>query len=252
MRILLFSMATMMLTLTGCSSVGVYNLHQHGPAVSSVPRTIFVQPYSIRSGALHLGPRPPAETARLGREIQASLADRTSRETTRHAASSQVLPAGRIPAAGNWLVRGEIVHVDQGSRAKRAVVGLGAGRTEFRTIISVFAVEGGGARKILSFRTRGSSGMEPGAALGLATGGASLVGTAAGALAGSLPGVSSDVDRTAYETSAVLSTYLAQNGLLSPERQMIRPNFAGQVPSSFNPQRALPAPVRDAMDSRSE
>lgn len=249
MRIFLSLVGAAALTLTGCSSVGVYQLHQHKPVVTAAPRTIFVQPYAIRSGALQLGDRPAAETARLGREIQKSLADRTAREATRHAAAAKVLPAGRTPAPGNWLIRGEIVQVDQGSRAMRAVVGLGAGRTHFRTNVSVFAVDGGGMRKILSFRTRGSSGMEPGAALGVATGGASLVGTAAGTLAGSLPGVSSDVDRTAYETAAVLSTYLANQGLLGKSRQRVTPNFAGHVPSSFNARRALPTPVRDAMDS---
>lgn len=249
MRISLFLLGAMALSLAGCSSVGVYNLHQHGPAATAAPRSVFVQPYAIRSGALSLGDRPAAETARLGREIQKALADRTVRETRRHAAPAAVLAAGRAPAPGTWLVRGEIVQVDQGSRAMRAVVGLGAGRTHFRTNVSVFAVDGGGMRKILSFRTRGSSGMEPGAALGVATGGASLVGTAAGTLAGSLPGVSSDVDRTAYETAAVLSTYLANQGLLGKSRQRVTPNFAGQVPSSFNARRALPTPVRDAMDS---
>lgn len=250
MRIFLFLLGAMALSLTGCSSVGVYKLHQHSPAATAAPRSVLVQPFMIRPGALNLGDRPAAETARLAREIQKSLADRTVRETRRHAAPASVLEAGRVPAAGTWLVRGEIVQVDQGSRAMRAVVGLGAGRTYFRTNVSVFAVNGGGMRKILSFRTRGSSGMEPGAALGVVTGGASLVGTAAGTLAGSLPGVSSDVDRTAYETAAVLSTYLANHGLLGKSRQKVTPNFAGRVPSSFNVRRALPTPVRDAMDPR--
>ncbi|GAT34371.1 hypothetical protein TSACC_22796 [Terrimicrobium sacchariphilum] len=249
MRYFLSLASVMVLTLTGCSSVGVYQLHQHKPAARTAPRTIFIQAYTIQPGALQLGDRPAAETARLGRDIQTSLASRTSREVSRHAAPAMVAAGGTIPAPGNWLIRGEIVQVDQGSRAKRAVVGLGAGRTHFRTNVSVFAVESGGMRRILSFRTRGSSGMEPGAALGVATGGASLVGTAAGTLAGSLPGVSSDVDRTAYETAAVLSTYLANQGLLSRSRQQVTPNFAGQVPSGFNVRRALPTPVRDAMDS---
>ncbi len=161
MRILLSLVGAMVLTLTGCSSVGVYQLHQHKPVATAAPRTIFVQPYTIRPGSLQLGDRPASETARLGREIQTALATRTVREVNRHAAASKVLPAGRTPAPGNWVIRGEIVQVDQGSRAKRAVVGLGAGRTHFRTNVSVFAVDGGGMRKILSFRTRGSSGWNP-------------------------------------------------------------------------------------------
>jgi hypothetical protein len=92
--------------------------------------------------------------------------------------------------------------------------------------------------------------MEPGVALGLATGG---VGTAmSAASAGStlvlngLPGVSTDIDRTSYEIAAVISAYLERNGLLDPSRRAIQPNMKGQMPSTLNPNRAIPAPLRSA------
>ncbi|MDX2079993.1 MAG: DUF4410 domain-containing protein [Terrimicrobiaceae bacterium] len=239
-------LALFVVVLSGCSSTGVYDLRKSAGPVSRAPRTIFVEPFSVRTKALNLGERSASEKAALGREISRNLADRTALEIRRYAAPSQVLPVGRVPAVGTWLVRGEILKVDQGSRALRTGVGLGMGRTEFRTRVSVSEVRPDGLRKLLTFRTTGTSGLEPGAALGVATG-AGAVQVAGGALMGSLAGVSSDVDRTAYEIAAVLSSYLSRNRLLSPDRTPLTPNMAGELPTTINPRRILPAPVRDQL-----
>lgn len=233
------------LALAGCSSVGVSDLQKSGKRVTVAPTRILIEPFAIRPGALNLGERSQAEKQELGREIVRSLAERTAGEVQRYAARSSVLAAGQQPAPGTWVVRGEILKVDQGSRALRAGVGLGMGRTHFHTRVQVLAVQPGGATRLLTFRTTGSSGLEPGAALGVATGGATLVGTGASLAMGSLAGVSSDIDRTAFETAAVLSSYLARNGLLDPSRRAQNPNMAGQLPSGINTRRILPAPVRD-------
>jgi hypothetical protein len=232
--------------LTGCSSTGVYNLQKRGAPVSVAPRVIFVSPFTVRTDALQLGERTRAEKAALGREISAALARRTASEVRRYAAPASVLAAGRNPGAGTWQVRGEILKVDQGSRALRAGVGLGAGRTEFRTRVTVSEISRDGSRTILTFRTTGVSGLEPGAALGV-VGGAGAAQVAGGALLGSMSGVGTDIDRTAHEIAAVLSAYLSRNGLLSRSRPALTPNMAGQLPSTMNTRRVIPAPVRDVI-----
>lgn len=195
-----------------------------------------------------LGERTTAQKQALGREIVFNLAKQTSREVKRSAAPSVVLAPGRIPPAGSWLVTGEILKVDQGSRALRAGVGLGMGGTTFQTRVRVFAVGAQQSTQILSFRTTGRSGLEPGVALGVATGGVSLVGTSAGLATGSLAGVNSDIERTAFETAAVLSSYLASNGLLDSARRVEVPRMTGHVPTSVNTRRMIPGPIRDHVD----
>lgn len=240
----LFALAA--LALSGCSSAGVYNLQKRGVPISAAPRMIFVAPFTVRTDALQLGERSRAEKAALGRQISTNLARRTAGEVRRYAAPSSVIAAGRSPGAGTWQVRGEILKVDQGSRALRAGIGLGAGRTEFRTRVTVSEISRDGARTILTFRTTGVSGLEPGAALGV-VGGAGAAQVAGGALLGGMSGVGTDIDRTAHEIAAVLSAYLSRNGLLSRSRPALTPNMAGQLPSAVNTRRVLPAPVRDAI-----
>jgi hypothetical protein len=237
-------LAFVSLFLNACSSVGVYDLHKSGTKVSTAPRLILVEPFRVKTSNLHLGKRTPAEKSALGHEISKSLARRTSGKIRRYAAPSVVTSPGRTPATGTWLVQGQILKVDQGSRALRAGVGLGAGRTYFRTQVTVTEVSSSGARRLLTFRTTGHSGLEPGAALGV-IGGAGAAKTAGGMLFGSLAGVNSDIDRTAFEIAATLSAYLSRLGLLDPTRQALAPNMAGRTPSTFNSRRMLPAAIRE-------
>ncbi|MFM8459562.1 MAG: DUF4410 domain-containing protein [Planctomycetia bacterium] len=239
-------LALAVLALAGCSSTSVYNLQKSGAPVATAPRLIFVSPFAVRAEVLHLGERSRAEKAQLGAAISAGLASITASELQRYAAPSAVLTAGRSPGAGTWHIRGEILKVDQGSRALRTAIGFGIGRTQLRTRVTVTEIRADGPRTILTFRTTGSSGLEPGVAFGV-VGGASAAKTAGGALLGSMAGVSSDMDRTAHEIAAVLSAYLSRNGLLSPSRQALTPNIAGQLPTTINACRIVPAPVRHGL-----
>lgn len=208
---------------------------------------ILVAPFNVRTEVLQLGERSRSEKAALGREISDNLARRSVSEIQRYAAPAALLTGGRSVGTGVWVVRGDILEVDQGSRALRAGVGLGLGQTRFRTRVTVTEVGPGGARTLLTFRTTGTSGLEPGAALGV-IGGVGAVQTAGSLALAGLPGVSTDIDRTAYEIAAVLSAYLSRNGLLDPSRQAVAPNFAGQIPTTVNPRRIVPAPVRNAIN----
>jgi len=242
--------AAAVVLLSSCSSVSVYNLQKKDVRLTQRPTQIFVEPFAAPLRAFHLGNRTPAEKSVLRDEIVKNLAHSTAGQLRTHAARASVMRTSQQLTPGSWLVRGEILKVDQGSRALRAVVGLGVGRTAMRTRVTVYAVTSVGLVPLLRFHTTGASGMEPGVALGVATGGvgtAVSAASAAGSLVmSSLPGVSSDIDRTAYEISAVVSVYLQNNGLLESSRTAISPNLRGQLPTTVNLNRAVPAPLRSS------
>src|SRR6202035_1685460 len=61
--------------------------------------------------------------------------------------SKSVVPASRQnnlghTRAGVWLITGQFVRVDQGSRALRGLIGLGAGGTKMETIVRVYDLSG--------------------------------------------------------------------------------------------------------------
>ena len=246
-RVLPFALAGA-LALSSCSSVGIYAVQKHGARVWQAPSRILVEPFSAPLSAFSLGERTAAEKSILRDEIVAVLASGTASQLRVHAADADVVRTPGQIRPGAWLIRGEIRRVDQGSRALRATVGFGAGRTEMRTRVTVYNVTSAGLLPLIRFNTTGNSGMEPGAALGIATGGVGTAVAAAGAagsvVLSSLPGVSSDIDRTSYEIAAVLSAYLQRNGLLDSRRVAIQPNMRGRAPSTLNLNRAVPAPLR--------
>ena len=232
------------LGLCSCSSVGIYSLENRSAAPVQAPSRILVEPFSAPLSAFQLGERTAREKSVQRDEIVQNLARSTASQIRTHAADSAVLRSSQQVVPGAWIVRGQITRVDQGSRALRAGIGLGMGRTEMRTRVSFYRVTTSGLAPLIRFNTTGTSGLEPGAALGLATGGVGTAMTVANAGVRSLPGVSTDIDRTSYEIAAVLSVYLERHGLLGRSRQAIHPRMKGQLPTMINLDRAIPAPLR--------
>jgi hypothetical protein len=73
------------------------------------------------------------------------------------------LPPGAAPPASGWLVRGDIVSVDPGNRAERAVVGFGAGQATAEVQVEVDRLEPGRQVPVMRFGTQSDSGKAPGA-----------------------------------------------------------------------------------------
>jgi hypothetical protein len=124
-------------------------------------------------------------------------------------------PAALSPAKA-WLVTGEFLRVNQGSRALRAAVGFGLGGTKVETVVTVYDLSGPEPRPFLKFVTSGGSNAQPGAAVGLVAPNYYLM--ALDVVGKGLPGLSADVIRTSRQIVAVLSEYMAQEGFLSPSK----------------------------------
>lgn len=156
------------------------------------PQVIVVQDFAVWPGEVKLdagisgtidetlrGNSLPPRTDQerdVGRQVANALADKLVIEI--HDMGFQALRgAGLPPGAANGLViSGQFVGIDQGSRAERVAIGLGAGRSDVRVRAQVFAI-GAGARTLVDE-------IEVDAKSGLAPGMAETMG--AGALAGHL------------------------------------------------------------------
>src|SRR5690606_37626102 len=99
-----------------------------------------------------------------------------------------------------WLVTGRFLRVNQGSRAMRMTVGLGAGGSKVETRVVVYDLSGETPRAILTFETTGGSNAAAGAIFNLNPW---IAGASAAGLA--LSGLSYDAVRTSREVTAMLS-----------------------------------------------
>ena len=101
--------------------------------------------------------------------------------------------------------------MNQGSRALRAFVGFGAGRTKLETIVHVYDLQAGySGMPFMSFTTSGGSGAMPGALASIGPIGAVVKG-----VAGAAKGLTQDTARTSREITAQLSEYMYRSGWIS-------------------------------------
>ena len=143
----------------------------------------------------------------------------------RLASHKSVLPRGNY-----WLVTGEFLRVNQGSRLLRSTVGLGAGGTKMETRIVVYNLAGKVPKEFLRFQTTGGSNISQGIG-GIATlpfNGPMAFTSLFNAIDGVRSGVSFDTTRTAHEIAATLSDYLKTNKFPS-DRRLISPKKLGAL-----------------------
>lgn len=140
--------------------------------------------------------------------------------------NAENVPRG-TPVSGNvMIIDGQFLSADEGNRARRLIIGFGAGASSLETQVNVSQVSGGGAPvQIMSFRIHADSGKMPGAALTMGAGGAAQGAAAAGA-ASAAQGVakayssmlSTLADKSAKQTNAYLSQYFATKGWISGDQ----------------------------------
>lgn len=123
-----------------------------------------------------------------------------------------------------WVVRGQFVQVNQGSRLLRGAVGFGAGGTKLETRVQVYDQIEGAAPPFLTFSTSGGSNAEPGAVAAFSV---EPVALALGGVSGVAHGLSEDTKRTARMITASLSDYLYKHGWI-PKEDWIQPKQATQ------------------------
>jgi hypothetical protein len=124
----------------GCASVGVRNPAQTA-ADPAIPKQFVVADFDSGQGVFKVD--------RSGDELVAFQAKTANALAVYLAAdlNRSVAPAIRGSSTGGkaanvWLITGEFVRVNQGSRALRGLVGLGAGGTKMETRVRVYDLSG--------------------------------------------------------------------------------------------------------------
>lgn len=134
--------------------------------------------------------------------------------------------AAGAPPTGNVLViEGQFVSIDEGNRLRRMVIGLGAGATEVKTQVQVYAVTPTGRKLVQEFETAAQSSRKPGMAetmgAGAAIRGAQAVAVGAGVGVVSEYGetVEADARRTAQAVADKLKPFFSNEGWIAEEMQ---------------------------------
>lgn len=192
-------------SLAGCASVGVRN-PQEATGNPKMPKQILIADFDTSKNVFRVH-QTGAERGVLQQKTTNMLVNYLVSDL-----SKSVMPAARQDSsrpgrADAWLITGEFVRVNGGSRELRGLVGLGLGGTKMETVVRVYDLSQLSKQPVLQFETSGGSNAEPGA----------LAGGMFGALPNALRnagarGVTDDTARTAREITAMVANYYAKNG----------------------------------------
>jgi len=222
----------------GCASTDLAMTSQYGGALPR-PERILIFPFATSPEEVQLdwsptvvgtwklaGVSADAEKQQVAHSVAQALAQHLVTKVRALGLPAE-LATGPVPAAsGSTLaISGQLLSIDEGSRAERVVIGLGAGRSEVRTSVQVAELFPEGRRLVDQFEIDAKSGRKPGAAETMGAGAAaghlavSAAVTAAGSVAAEAFGddVEADAERTAAKIAAALQSLFERQGWIAPQ-----------------------------------
>jgi hypothetical protein len=161
----------------------------------------------------------PAAQAKDVQDVQSAISDTLVQKIQSMGLQAQPVGAGALPPAGSVMVTGQITAIAEGNRARRTVVGFGAGASAVQGTATLVRVNATGGYDVLqSFNLSASSGRMPGMGVGVAAGGASAVVSGAGHAAGEVERspVGQQAASIADHLAGSLGSYFAAQGWISP------------------------------------
>jgi hypothetical protein len=125
--------------------------------------------------------------------------------------------------AGSLSIEGQILSIDEGNPTRRMIIGLGAGSSEVRTLVQVYATTGDGRRLVEDFYTTVKSSRKPGMAETMGAGAAAgrvaesaAVSVGVTALTAHSQTVEGDAEAAAKAIAKQLSSFFFQQGWIPP------------------------------------
>jgi hypothetical protein len=222
----------------GCASTSVSSSGEYSGALLPRPERILIFPFATSPEEVQLDWSPTVSGAW---KLQGLTADQARRKVatavSRRVAEKLVTKVGAlglraelageglpVTSAGTLAITGQFLAIDEGNRAERVVIGLGAGRSEVRTSVQVAEIFPEGRRLVDQFEVDAKSGFKPGAAetmgVGAAAGHVAVAAavSAAGSVASEAFGddVEADAERTATKIASVLQGFFARQGWVAP------------------------------------
>ena len=230
-------LAGLALTLmAGCARTSVQDVQMTAPGLPR-PQLILVYDFATSLSAVALDQAIGARLLRMAQEEPiASDQAKVSQEIARIVTENLVkkinqlgIPAqpgtiGTPPVAGPVLViEGQFLSVDEGNRARRMVIGFGAGASEVRTLVQIYETTADGRRLVEDFYTTVKSSRKPGmgpmAGAGAASGMAAesaAVATGVGIATARSQTVEGDAQHTADEITKQLKKFFVEQHWINP------------------------------------
>ena len=232
------AVAVVVSVLVGCSSSKVTEQRAYA-ANKRLPRPSRVIVYDFAAtaddmaatagGSGHYAQRPTPQTAeqiQLGRQLGDRVSQHLVPELLALGMPAERAGVGPPPGQGDLLIQGEFVSIDKGSRAKRMLIGFGAGAGELQTRVVGYQVTPTGLRQLGESMVETSGGKMPGMLVPVLGGAATGAPGRSAAISGGMnvaqeagpESLNAAAKNTAKEVTKVLSQAFARQGWIAPSK----------------------------------
>ncbi len=161
-----------------------------------------------------------AEEKKIGRQLGDKLADELVKEILALGMPAEHADSWHPPGIGSLLIMGEFISIDEGSRAKRMLIGFGAGASSLQTHVVGYQFTDQGLRRLGDAVIETSGGKMPGMLVPVAGGAVAGQAGRSVVIAGSMnvaqelgpESMNAAAKRTAQEITKILSVAFAEQG----------------------------------------
>ena len=168
-----------LILIAGCASTEITDREVIVTEKIPRPNTIWVNDFAATASDLpadsalsdHHSEHPTSQTAeeiQTGREVGAEIAKQLVEQIRLMGMPAERASKGTTVQINDILIRGYLVSVEKGSKAKRLSIGFGSGGSELRVAAEGFQKTAQGLRKLGSGVVDSKGGKSPGAGAGLA------------------------------------------------------------------------------------
>jgi hypothetical protein len=165
---------------TGCASTKVTDRNELVTGPLPRPEHILVHDFAATAADIPaesaLAGQPDVDTTPQtaeqiteGRKLGAQIASELVAQIRAMGLPAEQVSDGVKPQLNDIVLQGYLVSIQEGSAAKRVVIGFGSGASELKTVVEGFQMTATGLRKIGSGEVQAGGSKTPGAALGLVT-----------------------------------------------------------------------------------
>ncbi len=152
--------------------------------------------------------------SQISNEAIDALATALVKRITEMGFYAQRTDGNQPPTAGSILIAGRFTSIDEGNKARRGLIGLGAGQSSIDTDVQIIAPSATSQQELYAFKAHADSGNKPGAAAGGAASSAAakLAGVAKSASSAYNSATAQLAAQNADEIADQLSAYFVQQG----------------------------------------
>jgi hypothetical protein len=206
-------------TLLGCRTAKVTSSTSYTDSPAARPSVIYVSDFDLQAENIHkessVVPRldSPGPVRRLvlgesddpfvvATKLVNLMADSVVKDLNKAGHSAHRLPPGTPVPTNGWIVRGVFTEVQEGNQLRRAIIGLGVGKTDLQVISAIDNLSLGPPKPLYEVQTAASSGDAPGAG--------PMIVISPGAAAARFVIAGSDLQRNVKDTAGKISDRIGQ------------------------------------------